>query len=108
MATYATVVGFIQFDPNERDANGQTVRDVVVQAVGSGGKNVRLTVWPEHGGTPLAKGDFVAAQGKFSQANVNGKEYLNLSVNDLVVIPGAPKRERGVENPVEDDDKAPF
>ena len=108
MATYATVVGFIQFDPNERDANGQEVRDVVVQAVGSGGKNVRLTVWPEHGDTPLAKGDFVAAQGKFSAANVNGKEYLNLSVNDLVVVAPAAKRGREVENELEDDDSRPF
>lgn len=83
------------------------MRDILVQAVGSGGKNVRITVWPEHGEKELAKGDLVAAQGKFTTNNVDGKQYLNLSASDLIVIPNPGKATEEVENPV-DDDNAPF
>lgn len=103
MAVYNTIAGFVQFDPNERDVNGQSVRDIVVQSVGSGGKNVRITLWPEFGNTSVKKGDFVAAQGKFTEANVSGKTYYNLSAGDLVVLTPSVKAERDVVNSVEDD-----
>lgn len=107
------MAGFIQFEPNVRDANSRQVVDVVVKAVGSGGKNVRLTIWPEllaglkEEGIELSKGLGIMAEGKFTQNNVDGKQYLNLSVTELAVLPTVRKSTGDVEDPVADDD-VPF
>lgn len=82
---YNTVAGFVQFDVEERTAGDQEVRDFLVQAIGSGGSNVRVTVWPEYVDVDIQKGDFVAVQGKFTTETVNGKTYHNISANKLKV-----------------------
>ena len=86
---YVGVAGFVQFDVNEREANDQTVRDVVVKSVGAP-KNVRVTLWPEFGHVPVEKGDFVAAEGKFTRSSYQGqdgseKESLQISAKLLNV-----------------------
>lgn len=102
MSEYASAAGFIQFDPREREANGQKVRDVSIRAFG-GNKTIRVTVWSEFGAVPLAKGDLIFVDGKFSTNQAQNKEgamvtYFNLSASMLVRIPGAQKAERGVAN----------
>jgi len=102
VSEYASAAGFIQFDVKEREVNGQDVRDIVIRAVGSQ-KRVYITVWPDHEETELNKGDFVAVDGKFQireKENDEGDsvEYFNLSAGQLVVIPGAPKKERETVN----------
>lgn len=104
MPSYNTVAGFVQFDVNEREAAGQTVRDVVIQAVGSGGQNVKITVWPEFASAAIAKGDYVAAQGKFTSEKVGDKTYNNLSASSLYVNGTLyTKGEYTVDNAVEDE-----
>lgn len=93
---YATVVGFVQFDVDEREVNGQTIRDITVKTPGTEGKLVRVTVWPEYAGVDIERGDFVAADGTVTVREHNGKEYTNLNAKSLAVIPGAAKAERGV------------
>ena len=98
--TYAVVGGFVQFEPKVREANGKTVRDVLVKALGTQ-KMVRITIWPEHDGTEIGEGSLLIAEGKFSQSmgqaqDGSPREYLNLSASKLVVLPAAAKSERQV------------
>ena len=80
---------------------------MVVEPIGQGDSipSVRLTVWPDHAGTILSKGDFIAAKGKFTTNNAKGKTYYNLSVSDLWVGNPAPKTSDEVVNPVEEEDE---
>jgi hypothetical protein len=100
---YRTVSGFVQFDVNERDVNGRTVRDFLVQQTGSEGKNIRVTLWPEFADVAIEKGDLVFATGKFTTPNIKGKTYLNLSANRIAVVPGLGPSD-GVENELGDDE----
>lgn len=113
MPDYATVAGFIQFDVNERDVNGQEVRDVTVRAIGTQ-KLVKVTVWSDFSDVPLAKGDFIVADGKFSTNEGQAKDgtpitYLNLSASNLLRLEPAERAEREVVNrPSSSSGKAPF
>lgn len=98
LADYATAVGFVQFDVEEREAAGQTVRDVTIRTPGAEGSLIRLTVWPEFEDTPIEKGDFVAADGPFEAREYNNKTYLNLNVRTLAVIPQVERAETEVVN----------
>jgi hypothetical protein len=60
---YPVVAGLVQFEPKERQLNGQDVRDLKVRAFGTQ-QETWITVWPEHGHVPLTKGDFIVVQGK--------------------------------------------
>lgn len=98
--TYASVAGFIQFDPVEREVNGKSVTDITVKAIGSQ-KLVKITVWPDFEELSLKKGFFVAADGKFEsrmgqKQDGSPVEYLNLSAKDLFVGQPAAKSERQV------------
>ena len=88
MSEYITVAGIIQFDPRDRTAGGKDIRDVAVRSIGNN-KLVNITVWPENGDVPLSKGDFIVADGKFSQSlgqNRNGEQqtYYNLSATTIL------------------------
>lgn len=71
-AKYVTANGFIQFETIERDVNGKRVLDATVKTPGGDGVLVRISVWEEllaeleDKGIVLEKGDFLAADGKFS------------------------------------------
>lgn len=100
---YRSVAGFVQFDVDEAEVNNQTIRRVTVQAVGSEGALVTITLWPEFEDVEVEKGDFVAASGKFEARPGKTKageerEFLNLSAYDLVVTPGIERKEREVVN----------
>lgn len=83
---YKTVAGFVQFDPNERESNGKTLQDALIQNV-SQNIDVRVTIWPELG-VKVKKGDFIAASGKYSERDTNGRTYRNLSAKNIVVLAG--------------------
>ena len=92
MSEYMTVAGVIQFDPRERTAGGKDIRDVAIRSIGNN-KMINITVWPENDDVPLSKGDFIVADGKFSQSmgqNKNGEQqtYYNLSANLIHNITG--------------------
>lgn len=83
MSEYVTVAGIVQFDPRQRQAAGKDVRDVAIRSIANN-KMINITIWPEAQVGPIAKGDFVVADGKYSQSmgqNKNGEQqtYHNLS-----------------------------
>jgi hypothetical protein len=83
---YRTVAGFVQFDVESAEVNNQTIRRAVVQATGSEGTLVTVTLWPEFEDVEIEKGDFVVANGSFeARDGKNGKTYLNLSAFRLIV-----------------------
>lgn len=67
---YKTVHGFVAFEPNQKEVNGQQVRTIVVQASGLGkaGVDTHITVWPDFDGISLTQGDCVTVSGSY---NVN-------------------------------------
>jgi len=79
-ATYVTANGFIQWDPQVREANGKNVMDFNVKTPGGEAVLVRISVWEEllakldSKGITLEKGDWVAADGKFSINTWDDKE----------------------------------
>jgi len=90
---YVTVAGLIQFDPRDRTANNTPVRDIAIRAIGSN-KIINVTVWPENAHIPLAKGDFVVADGKFTvrsyqAASGEQKTGYNVSANTLIKLSGS-------------------
>jgi len=80
---YGSAAGFIQFDVEEREANGATVRDVTIRSIATGDL-LRVTVWPEHEDVELEKGDFIAVDGKVTIREVDDKTYVNMSAYGLV------------------------
>lgn len=104
MSEYAVAAGFIQFDPKDREVNGQDVKDIVIRALGSQ-KRVYITVWPDHEEIfdDLAKGVFVVAEGKFqirTKEDDDGdtQEFFNLSASSLLLLEQAGKKERETVN----------
>lgn len=85
---YRTIVGFVQFDVEERKVSNATVRDVTVRAAGSEGPLVSVTVWPEYADHEIQRGDFVAIDGdlqvRVGQTSSGEKrEFLNLSASKI-------------------------
>lgn len=94
---YVTAVGFVQFDPVVREANGKSVTDLVVKLPGGEQTMVRITVWPEIQVDNIQKGDFIAVDGQFSsntyQANDGStKTSLQISAFNLAVLGKAAAR----------------
>lgn len=93
---------------NEREYSGQNLKDFVIQPIGQGDAipSVRITLWPELSHADVKKGDFVAAQGKFTVERKGDKVYYNLSASDFahngVTVA---KSTDVVENPVEEEDE---
>lgn len=120
--TWVTAVGFVQFDPRDRDANGKQITELVIKTPGGGdhgGKQIRVTVWPEHLlDEKVEKGDFIAVDGKFTtssyqDANGVARTGLQISASTLVVLKPVPRKEREVvraseSNPKDGDPKVPF
>lgn len=76
---YASLVGFIQFDPEKKTVNGQDILNFSVRAVGFQGQPlVQVTLWSEWAGEfdGFSKGDFVAIDGKYS---LGSGKYHNVS-----------------------------
>jgi hypothetical protein len=83
MDEYITVAGIVQFPPRERKAGGKDVRDVAIRSIANN-KMINITLWPEKANITVNKGDFVVADGKYTQSmgqNKNGEQqtYHNLS-----------------------------
>lgn len=101
---YITAVGFIQFDPQTRDANGKEVTHVVIKLPGGDQTQVRVTVWPEVQVGELKKGDFIAVDGVFTTNSYDAtdgskKTSNNISAFNIAVLGSAALRaEREVVN----------
>lgn len=82
---YITVAGIVQFEPRVRQAGDKKVRDIAIRSIANN-KTYNITLWPEQDNVPVAKGDFVVADGKYKpQAGQNkaGEQvtWHNLSAN---------------------------
>lgn len=92
--------GFVQFPVEERDVNGQTVRDVTIRALGSEGSYIRITVWEEWADTDIDEGDLVFIDGPFEAREGQTKDgekriYLNMSAKSLKVFKADSPSDRG-------------
>ena len=88
---YVTAVGFVQFEPQEREANGKSIIEFVIKSPGGDGKNIRVTVWPETKFAAPVVGDFIAVDGKFSSntyqaADGSTKTGLQISANYIAKL----------------------
>lgn len=118
---YRAVVGIVQFDPQEREANGKPVRTIVVRNVGIKEQAMRVnaTIWPSHAHVEISKDDVVLMEGPFTVNKKRGdggetRTYYNLSVSRLLVL-GRADAGKSVErvntdedDEVEDDEDIPF
>ncbi len=98
---YKSVAGFIQFDVEDRDVNGTSVRDVTIRALGSEGPFIKITVWDDFEDIELNRGQFIAVDGPFEArvaANKEGvkKTYLNMSAKSIVVLEPVARGEAAV------------
>jgi single-stranded DNA-binding protein len=83
--------GFVQFPVEERDVNGQTVRDVTIRALGSDGAYIRITVWEEWADLDIDEGDLVFIDGPFEAREGQTREgekrvYLNMSTSKSLKV----------------------
>ena len=85
---YRSFLGMVQFDPITREAAGQDVRNVTIRQVGmkDQAQLVSITLWPNHDGTQVAKGDLIFVDGKFQvnkgkDGEGNPRTYFNISAN---------------------------
>jgi len=92
---YRTIFGVVQFDPQERQANGKDVLSVTIRAAGVKDQSrlVSCTLWPSHKALfgSIAKGDAVVVEGKYAVNNGtdgdgNPKQYHNLSVAGILKL----------------------
>lgn len=81
----------------EREVNNQTIREFTIKALGSQ-KLIKVTLWPEFDHAEVNAGDFVAAEGKVTVNESNGRTYFNVSASKLAVTPGIAKAGREVVN----------
>ena len=115
---FIAVAGIVQFDPRDRTTtSGMEVRDVQIRTVGSS-KRVSITVWPSHANVPINKGDFIVADGTYTQNQRQNQQgemvtYHNLSATAIVRIPGdaaeeapAPKKAKAAAKPKDADVEA--
>lgn len=114
-AKYIGIAGFIQFDVKEREVGERKVRDIVVRPVNSmTGQNFYVTLWPDFKDVQLAKGEFVAIEGKYSKVEKDTEDgprtYHNLSCQRIMVrgeLVEAPKPDT-VNSSSSDDGDEPF
>lgn len=100
--TYVTAGGFVQFEPQEREANGKNVTDIVIKTQGGDGKFLRITLWPEllvekSLGRKIEKGDLVHVDGKFSSSTYQdkeGKQRTSLQISAFLLNVNGTKIER--------------
>lgn len=82
---YASVVGFVQFDPEEKVVSGQNILNFSVRAVGFIGQPlVQVTLWSEFEANfgDIYNGSFVAVDGRYT---LNQGKYHNISASKLFV-----------------------
>ena len=89
--TFVTIVGSVEFDPEQRDVQGKTVLDVTLRSAGTQ-KKIRATLWPnlkEYFGK-VEKGQLLGLKGKMTQNTVQGDNgtvtYNNLSVYEVLIL----------------------
>jgi len=102
-ATYVSAEGFVQFNPTEREANGQKVVDVTIKTPGTEPALIRVTIWPELQGVEVERGDWIAVDGKFQVGAFKGRDgqdrqSIQISATNLAVVKPVERTDRAVVN----------
>ena len=116
---YRTVTGIVQFDPQDGEAAGKAVRNIVIREVGfkEQAVNVYVTVWPSHADLAIERGDALMVEGTYSQGSGKAQDgsprvYHNISATRIAKLGTAIEGTRPeVENTGDDapaDDEIPF
>jgi hypothetical protein len=79
---YVAQTGYVQFDPNERDNNGQKLVDFTIKCTGKP-LNIRVTLWPELSHAEVRKGDFIGVEGTFQQSTWQDDEGTKRTSNQI-------------------------
>jgi len=76
----------------ERDSTAGTMRDFTIRTTGNQSL-VRVTVFPEYAQAieNLQAGDGVYVDGSYSEREVSGKKYKNITARTLAITPVAPR-----------------
>jgi hypothetical protein len=91
---YRTVVGVVEFEPNENTTKaGQDIRSILVSQTGfkESAIKVSATIWDSHAHVAVEKGDVVVLKGSFERNTGTNKAgdkvvYNNLSVSSILVL----------------------
>ena len=85
--TFITLVGSVEFPPEQRKVQEKEVTDVSVRSAATQ-KKFRCTIWPNLAefAAKLQKGDIIAFVGKASTNTVDGTTYNNMSVLSAAVL----------------------
>lgn len=94
---YASVGGFIQFDIDEREYNGGTIRDATIRSFSSGDL-IRISIWPDFEHVDFERGDVLYADGPVTERTVEGKTYVNMNARKLAIV-ASETAERSDEEP---------
>lgn len=103
---YATVAGFVQFDPQWREWEDNEILGITVQSLGSQDL-VNISIWPEFDEEvrqDIERGDFVAVNGtvKFNEFTGDDgakRESVNVSASRLAVLKPVDKTETNTPAP---------
>lgn len=111
---YRSVIGAVQFPPQDKEAAGKPVRSIVVRQVGfkEQAVNIYATVWPGFDDIEIEKGDILFLEGRYTQGKGKTDDgtprvYHNLSVTRLAKLGTAVEGDRpDVENATDADEPA--
>lgn len=87
---FVTVVGSVEFPPEQRTVQSKNVLDVTIRS--TSGKKVRATIWPNLSEyfDKVEKGQLVSFKGKGTKNTVDGDNgpvtYNNLSVAEILIL----------------------
>jgi hypothetical protein len=92
---YATVLGTIQWDVEEKEVNGKDIREFSIRSIVSQ-QLVRVTLWDQFVNVKVQKGDAVIVDGEVKQNAGTDKQgnavtYNNLTATNIAVIPAGEK-----------------
>lgn len=110
MPDYISKLVVVQFPPEEREVNEQTVRSVSVRCTATQAK-IGATVWPNLADVPIEEGDLLVLEGKATRTTKTGDDgetrtYNNLSVNGIANL-GKVKRVRKEKTETTESSPAP-
>lgn len=114
---YRTVIGVVQFDPQDGEAAGKSIRNIVLRQVGfkEQSVNVYVTVWPSHEDMEIERGDVLIVEGPYNQGKGKTKDgsprvYHNISATRIAKLGAAVEGKRPETESDDDvsDDDIPF
>jgi hypothetical protein len=111
---YQGIIGFVFKEPDTSTTReGSPLRRVLVSEANSRNSFYSVTVWEGHAHVPIAAGDLVSAQGKYTEQTKDGRLFKNISARQFVNLGtgnGKEEQSTGTQQamPVPEEDDLPF